>query len=236
MVARRAAVCNNWRMTTATTQPVTPEAGSRVDLALLWRAGALITGDANAGRVIAARVARANPRPETARESTLVASFLDAVGEWRDVTGKGCSPEPLALNEDAATLLATVRTSAGGREFERFVLRDVLRVSPRVLANALPDDDSPPVADAETAATLRAIDAFDAEPYLDAARKEIERAAARRRKLAFVQFGAFLVVVGLLVYVKIDLKKAADEEKANRVPSMVELFSNPAPDEGDDSP
>ena len=236
MVARGGAVCNNKRMPTQASDEKTPAEATRVDLPLIWRAASLSTGDAGAGRAITAEVARAHPRPETSRESTLVASYLGALQRWRDAGSAAASPEPLVLSEQATTIAARLRSKMEPRAFDVFVLLDVLGVERAVLGNAIAGSSAVDTSvalteSAEAIDELRTIYEIDPEPMLSEARDVITSLSARRKKLAFLQFIAFVLMAAFLVYVKVDLKHAADFEAANRVPSMVEQFSNPLPAE-----
>jgi len=245
VVARAGAVCNNDVMSphAPIDEPTAePTAGTaRVDLPLLWRAAALTTGDAGAGRAIVAEVARSHPKPEAVRESSLVASYVRALENWRRTGEYSTSPEPLALDESAATTAARIRSAMTPRTLDIFILRDVLRIEQSVLANALrgrSDVDENTIMELSAGAIdeLRTVLSIDAEPMLDEARAAIARSAKHKRRLAMVQFVVFALIAGFLVYVKIDLKRAADVEHANRVPSLVEQFSNPLPDESSESP
>ena len=214
MFARAGWVCNNMAMNAPN--------DSRVTLDLLARASALSTGDARASRWVMARVASAHPRPERERESTLVSRYIESLDAWRERDRtRPETPEPIAGISDAVGSLSGTHEP---RALDLAILQHALGVDLAVIHNAMAaSDEETPVAGltGDKIDRLReAAMAVDTAPLLEGAAREIERASARRRRFAYAQAIAFLFVVGLLVYVKIDLKKAADEERANAVPSL----------------
>lgn len=214
-----------------------------VNLSCLWRAAALITGDVEAASWVVTEVARDYPRPERVRESTLVGDTIERCATLRD---EGASPAPLPFGERVASDLARLRGALDERTFALWVFTDVMGVEEPVLANAVGEslehvaEKRALTADAvrETlgreaggvALELRdAIDAFDARPGLEGAADAIRRDKRRRIRNAMIAFAIFALAVALLVYVKIDLQKAAEKEKRS-LPSLQQQFSNPAPD------
>jgi len=245
-------VCNNLGM------PSTDIHGaSRVDLPLLWRASALLCVDLDAADRVTAEVAKANPRIESVRESTLVGSLIEAMSVVQERQGDGSgggSFASLPLDENSASALGRAHAAMAPRSLALWVLGDVLHIDPAVLMNACGFESVGLELELENArGQVRAatdldpeafsgrlrdsILAFDPEPRLTRAREALAKSRSRRRAIGFVQFAIFAVIAGLLIYVKTDLKRAADKEhRQNAVPSLVEQFSNPLPEETSETP